>query len=553
MILQKALVKARAFSIIEFMRKILLALIIPLVLCSCKANEQHEVKLADNGYQITYTLILSEDLVNMVNADNGGDWIGETKKELRKEYGKDAVISEEYDGSDHILKATIFANAKKNSKYSPKQKGEKTVIPLDYNTDSYDADVVDGLQTISSKYTLIVDKEIAPELEQVNLRRKKGDNVSVQFSSKGNSYVVKIPTSWLFTKNPVVEAILVQPKDKATKCKSASIKNGKYAIKGNICQNADTGEKTCKRGDEKINRFILRDKSGDATVSYSTFYDGDPPFICVPRSFKCPDGFFKGKEVSESSTIATCNQYPEHASKQGDYFTCNDGLRRVFYQPPCFEYGSFMVGCKRECEDDEFFVPDSTKSSPLQGHCEKMPEHAHKILTPDESGSFYADFSRNTPITFFHESFECDEGFYRKGDKDVCHPWPKGAVRSEKCWVVEPENLADIDGVPIINGDTIIREVPGDDGMPLQAGLDHAIMQEFMRGEPDSEIQILIPCDDYKKERNLCQGDTVVTLARKKIPLNLEPENSNLGTWSGCWECPEGTTLNAESSACEAN
>lgn len=201
------------FFIITDMRKIILGLLctLSLLLCSCKINIQQEVKQSNDGYRQKLIITMSEDLINMINADDDGDWVAEIKKSMRDDYGKDAEISEAYNGEDRIISASFVAN-KKNAKYAPKKMGKDITVPLlDYNEDEYNADAVEGLNTVSSTYTVIIDKNIAPSVQSIKLRRKSGDTVSLKATSNKTAYAISFPTAWAYAQDPVVEIILTTP------------------------------------------------------------------------------------------------------------------------------------------------------------------------------------------------------------------------------------------------------------------------------------------------------------------------------------------------------
>ena len=196
------------------MRKIILGLlcILPLLLCSCKLDIQQEVKLSSVGYRQKLILTMSEDLINMVNANDDGDWIAEIKKSMREDYGNDVEISEAYDGEDHIITASFVAN-KKNAKYAPKKRGREITIPLlnDEDEDNFDAEAIEGLNTIGSTYTVIIDKSVAPSIQSIKLRRKSGDTIALTISSNRIAFATSFPTSWIYVQDPVVEMILTTP------------------------------------------------------------------------------------------------------------------------------------------------------------------------------------------------------------------------------------------------------------------------------------------------------------------------------------------------------
>lgn len=196
------------------MRKILSYLILAFTaffLCSC-IEEYHAVKKNGDGFEIRLIYSISKSVVDITYEQEGRDVLKELKTEIYKEYGKHVHVEQERKDDAYLITASFLTNSRssKSAKLMlPKVKGNKMTIPLDYQR-QYNKENEENFSFpyFTPKYNLIVDKLTIDNLKSVQIRRKSGEAIDVDFSEDGELYIISIPLKWLYFRDPFVEAVL---------------------------------------------------------------------------------------------------------------------------------------------------------------------------------------------------------------------------------------------------------------------------------------------------------------------------------------------------------
>ncbi len=158
--------------------------------------------------------------------------------------------------------------------------------------------------------------------------------------------------------------------------------------------------------------------------------------------------------------------------------------------------------------------------------CVLLPEHSHKT-------SFQLKAVTDGKVDIVNNfSWECDFGYSRDRDEYECTKWPKGAHMSDKCWISTIDTLELKRKHPYIKN--IIKESAMDD---YEISLAEAV--RLFRGVLSEKIEVNI-------------GGVYETYSRVKVPIKEKSENTSLGPFSGCWECPPKTVYNYKNHECVA-
>lgn len=500
-----------------------------MILSSC-INEYHIVKKNGNGYDIGLIVKIPQYLVKKANDENGGDVIKDMEKEIRKEYGKDVKIERGSKDENYILNASFYVDEKSNSKVKkmlPRKKGNQLIIPLDYARE-YEKKAEEGASYGNPTYTLFIEKEVAPLLKSVVMRRKNGNAEDIKYKEDDGVYVITIPLKRLLIKYPFVEVVLTMESEKdyindflksnfSTYIKLQDAYFSEENTLGNLDQIGmlNKGYKSILQ--PNLHSFVLQSPiSISSKMKCSEFAEWTVRSIlsngslCFEIIMPDEPGCKFTSTLCRYATAGKCGfmcPEPDKPTFQGYklYFEKKNGVKLL------------------QCKEDEYLYW-ILGSSFYPNKCVALPQHSHKV-----NDYMKTETKLYRLINLF--GWECDFG-YSRDRGDSCIKWPKGAIQSEKCWVSTIDTAMIKERYPNLK-DVIMCNSMGEDVEKISLA---KAFNEF-RGRYDEKI--------YVKIKDVCEE-----LERVDMPINDDPSNTSLGPYSGCWECPEMLEYDDEKNEC---
>ena len=516
----------------------LILIVISFFLCSC-IDEYHIVKKNGNGYDIGLIVKIPQYLVKKANDENGGDVIKDMEKEIRKEYGKDVKIERGSKDENYILNASFYVDEKSNSKVKkmlPRKKGNQVIIPLDYSR-KYDKKNEEGASYGNPTYALFIEKQVAPLLKSAEIRRKNGNSEEIDFKKDDDVYIITIPLKRLLIKHPFVEVVLTMEDEKKYVSDYLKATFGTYMK----LQDAFFSE---ERNIGSLNQIgMLNDGGYEYYKPYFHSYTLHSPISLSPK-IRCSEyAEWKMRSILSNGQLCyevilpnepECNfvsSLCQYATAEKCGYTCPESD-----VPSLEEFLSFLEMKKNtsflQCGEDEFLywrpMEETCGYRNFPDTCISLPKHAHKVnryMKTETDGS--VDLVNNF-------SWECDLG-YSRDRGDSCVKWPKRAIKSKQCWIssIDTMNLKKI--YPNLNRVT----VSVDNGEGGYSEMNVSLYEAVFWSRGNIAENAYLDIDGTYKEYK-----------RTKLLVNVDPQNTALGPYSGCWKCPDGSEYDEKKHEC---
>ena len=519
-------------------------LIAVFCLCSC-IKEFHYVKKEGDGYNIALFYQISKDAVEMANDKDGGDVLADLEKDIRKEYGKSVKIDRDTKGSDYVTSVVFYTDKKSVGgikKMLPKKNKQQLIIPLDYNSE-YDAKVEQNLSYSGMSYNLMIDKELIDTIEKAELKRKNGYTKDIEFHDTDEFYLISFPLKWLYSEKPFVELIVTMKDDQQYVSDVIKNKFREYTL----LQEAYFSEENRIGNLEQIGMFRNNETEYFEPYQHSLILN---PFANISSELRCSESsqwtihsiLSQGKlcfEVlePEDKKCRFSSMPCQYATAGKCGYTCPEPdmptLQDVYTYLEKREHTTLP-----QCSDNEYLLwrpmEEACEYRDFPDTCVALPQHAHKVYQLTKTATKGLD--RVGLVNDY--SWECDKG-YSRDLENVCRKWPRGSIPSKKCWI----STIDVSSLKKQHPKHNKFFVEEEDALDYYC-TDHSFADaEYMFRGPFSEAVSVSVGKNCEQKQNY-------NYKRIKLSIDETVENTALGPYSGCWECPIGTRYDSSKDEC---